>query len=232
MTFTRCSLMNRIFFIVTFASILLSAGAYAQEQIAIPVNVISSAADPSKPMIVYITGDGGWNGFSSTLCKNLAAHNYPVVSLNAKGFFWKKKNAKISAQAISSLIKKYSAAWGRDKVLLLGYSFGADVLPFAYNNLPAADKAKVSALVLLSPSGTTDFEVHLTYLFSGTEPNAAIELNTIIDKPVTIITGDDENVFPYDRLKNKNVKKLSLPGGHHYDGNEKLVAETVIGLAK
>jgi len=40
------------------------------------------------------------------------------------------------AADLERIIRSYSAAWKRPKVLLIGFSFGADALPFLYTRLP------------------------------------------------------------------------------------------------
>ncbi len=218
-----------------FATIALSLAllfffknAQAQNEMKIPVNALSAAVDASKPMILYVTGDGGWNSFSSALGANLAAKGYPVASLNAKSFFWKKKTPQQAGLAVATMIKNYTQSWNKTKVLLVGYSLGADVLPFVYQNLPQNMKDMVQGLVLLSPSGTTDFEVHLIYVLSGSDPNSTLTLNSITGKKITVLTGSDETDFPFAKLTNKNFTHITLPGGHHYDGNEKSVAEYIL----
>lgn len=209
-------------------TIFLFKNAQAQNDLKIPINALSAATDASKPMILYVTGDGGWNSFSSALGANLAAKGYPVASLNAKSFFWKKKTPQQAGLAVATMIKNYAQSWNKTKVLLVGYSLGADVLPFVYQNLPQNLKDMVQGLVLLSPSGTTDFEVHLTYAFSGSAPNSATTLNNITGKKITILTGGDENDFPFTKMTNKNYTHITLPGGHHYDGDEELVADYML----
>src|SRR4249920_3822451 len=102
----------------------------------LPVNIVPAAGDSTKPLVLYITGDGGWNKFSKNLSQAFADNGYPVVALNAKEYFWKKKTPAQTAADVTRLIKTYQVKWKRKKILLLGYSFGADVMPFIYNLLP------------------------------------------------------------------------------------------------
>ena len=47
-------------------------------------------------------------------------------------------------------------------MILIGYSFGADILPFAYNRAaPDAERAHVHRLSLLGLSGSADFVIHV-----------------------------------------------------------------------
>src|SRR5581483_2173310 len=56
-------------------------------------------------------------------------------------------------------IEAYKAKWHAAKVALVGYSFGADILPIVYARLPEADKASVAQLSLLALSDSAEFEI-------------------------------------------------------------------------
>ena len=47
-------------------------------------------------------------------------------------------------------------------MLLVGYSFGADVLPFVVNRLPADLRARVASVSLLGIDSNASFEVRVT----------------------------------------------------------------------
>lgn len=196
----------------------------------LPVNLVTSTGDNSKPLIMYISGDGGWNSFSQGFTKELAVKGYPVVSLNANKYFWKKKTPAQAAADVSLLITEYCRLWNRTKVTIIGYSFGADVAPFIYNRLPADLLAKIKSVVLMSPSSTTDFEVHLMGMIGGRSggSNVPAEINKLSAVPVLIISGDDETDFPFDQLTSKKLTRKTINGGHHYDGNVSAVCSIVI----
>ena len=48
------------------------------------------------------------------------------------------------------IARHYLTAWNKRRLLLIGYSFGADVLPAIYNRLDGVDQAAVDSLLLLS----------------------------------------------------------------------------------
>lgn len=196
----------------------------------LPVNIVASNSDTSKPMILYVSGDGGWNKFTQLLTQGFATKGYPVVSLNSNKYFWKKKTPEQSAADISALVRNYQKQWKRNKILLIGYSFGADVLPFAYYHLPKDITSQVENITLLSPSSTTDFEIHLMVMLGnkGEGQSVPAAINKIIDKPITIIFGEGENDYKNGQLTGKNLTIQTLPGGHHYDGNETSVVNTII----
>jgi len=197
----------------------------------LPVNIVPAAGDSTKPLVLYITGDGGWNKFSKNLSQAFADKGYPVVALNAKEYFWKKKPPTQAATDITSLIKAYQVKWKRKKIILLGYSFGADVMPFVFNLLPTDLSTLVANVNLLSPSPFTDFEIHILGMIgagSSAGESVAHEINKISAKPITFIFGSEENSFPINQLTIKNYTNLRLEGGHHYDGDELKLCNTIL----
>ena len=189
-------------------------------QTSLPLSV-NNSSDTSKPVIFYISGDGGFNKFSSSFMQVLNKQGYAVIGLDAKDYFWHKKKPIEAANAIEQAINKYNNQWKRKNVILIGYSFGADVAPFMLTHFTAALTASVNHIVLLSPSSKTDFEIHVLQMLGwgkNSGESVPAEINKI-RKPVLIIMGDDEDDFPVNELTIKNKQVIKMPGGHHYDGN-------------
>lgn len=71
----------------------------------LPITVIPAAqSDPKPPMVVYLSGDGGWNAFSQGFCQAIAQAGMPVVGIDALKYFRKKKSPGLVAEDISQLI--------------------------------------------------------------------------------------------------------------------------------
>lgn len=178
--------------------------------------------DTAKPLIFYISGDGGLtNSFSSSFIRKFNRQGYSIIGLNSRTYFWTKRKPKQAADDISKVLAKYMKEWNYKTFVLIGYSFGADVAPFIQNHfLPAiADLDK--HIILMSPTKKTDFEIHILDMIGiGSQNGESVpaEINKLT-KPVTMIFGGDENDFPVKVITSKNVQTIKLPGGHHYDGN-------------
>jgi type IV secretory pathway VirJ component len=196
----------------------------------LPVNIVNSNVDTSKPFIVYITGDGGWNNFSKNLSASFAKKGYPVVALDAKKYFWDKKTPAQTAADVSKLIKQYQQLWKRKNLLLIGYSFGADIVPFVYNNLSKELSSATQNICLISPSNKTDFEIHVWVMLGGSSDGESVPaaINEITDKPITLVFGEDEDAFAIKQLTIKNYSIVKLAGGHHYDGDETNVCNNIL----
>ena len=162
--------------------------------------------------------------------QSLNKEGYAVIGLDAKDYFWNKKKPQEAAAAIEQAINESNKEWKKKNIILIGYSFGADVSPFMLTHFSPALGSKVIHLVLLSPSTKTDFEIHVLQMFGwGKDEGESVpgEINKII-KPVTIIVGDDENEFPFDQVTIKNKQVIKMPGGHQYDGDVNTLCKQIV----
>jgi type IV secretory pathway VirJ component len=64
-----------------------------------------------------------------------------------------------AARAVAGVMSTYRQRWHASKILLIGYSLGADVLPFAYNRLPEAQRQHVMRIALLAVETKADCQV-------------------------------------------------------------------------
>src|SRR5688500_5638074 len=106
----------------------------------------------SDTMAVLISGDGGGAGIDKELAAALSKQGMPVVGLDSLRYFWKKRTPDSTAADIDRLLRHYLAAWNKQSVLLIGFSQGADVMPFVVNRLPAAMRGRLRMVALLSLS--------------------------------------------------------------------------------
>lgn len=219
---------------ISFFTIIVSISCLAQTSGAnLPVSVFKGS-DTSKPVLFYISGDGGWNKFSTAFIQNLSSKGYKIVGLNAREYFWHKKDAVQTAEDMSLVITSHMKTAKNKSFVLIGYSFGADVIPFIVSHSNAEITANLKYLILMSPSSSTDFEVHISELLGVGNNNGLsvpAEINKI-EKPVLFVFGDKEDDFPMKDIRIKNYKVEKLPGGHHYDGDPSAVCNVILPYLK
>ncbi|HQQ75670.1 MAG TPA: AcvB/VirJ family lysyl-phosphatidylglycerol hydrolase, partial [Pseudomonadales bacterium] len=112
--------------------------------------------------VVIISGDGGWANIDKDIAGALGESGVAVVGWNSLRYFWEAKNPDVMSSDLARVIRYYQQHWGKSRVLLVGFSLGADVLPFMVSHLPADLQQAVSGLVLLSPSHDVDFQFHIS----------------------------------------------------------------------
>ncbi|HEY2783286.1 MAG TPA: AcvB/VirJ family lysyl-phosphatidylglycerol hydrolase [Steroidobacteraceae bacterium] len=198
-------------------------------EVAVPPN-----APPADAFAVIMSGDGGWAGIDQSIAAALSAKGVRVVGLDSLRYYWTKRTPDGVAADTDRLIRYYLSHFGKKRVLLIGYSQGADVLPFAVNRLPAATKAAVSLVAILGMSEHALFEFHVSSWISddNSGPETLPEVNRITGMPVLCIYGEDEHDSLCPKLDPNKFKIVKVKGGHHFDGNYAGLAAEILSAAK
>ena len=87
----------------------------------------------NKPLVVFFTGDSGKSSFDEKLTESLCASNMPLMCVNSYKYFLKRKTPQQTLDSILPYIDFNLKKYNRQKVILAGYSFGSEVVPFLYN---------------------------------------------------------------------------------------------------
>jgi type IV secretory pathway VirJ component len=188
-----------------------------------PVVLYPSVNEHSRRLLVLLSGDGGWLEFNDQLASGFAAKGYHVVGLNSRSYFWDQRDPDQTAEDVMRLIKHYSQLYRTNKIYLAGYSFGADVIPFIYNRMPATTKKTVSAIALLSPFASTDFMVRTADLLNLSGDNKFYKVQPELQGiriPVYCFYGEKESPRALEEYKRRNFHLKLLAGDHHYESPE------------
>lgn len=189
-----------------------------------------------KVFSIFYSGDGGWRDLDQTLSGVLADRGMPVVGVDTLHYYWHEKDPQQSAQDLARVIHHYQQQWHRQQVMLIGFSFGANVMPFLYNRLPDDIKKDIVRVSLLSPERTTAFSVdpsawlHI-HRDSG-KVAIAPELTQVPAQLVQCIYGREEAADSLCTLPHVSaINVINKPGGHHFDENyDRLADEVLAGL--
>ena len=188
----------------------------------------------SRDLAVIISGDGGWASLDREVGETLAGEGIPVVGLNSLQYFWKARTPEQAASDLARILRHYFQAWGASDALLVGYSHGADVLPFMVTRLPQDLRAHIRAIVLLAPGLTAEFEWHLGDLLgrkSANGPRTVPEIRLLRGMRVLCIYGADETDSACPALPPGVATSVKVPGGHHFGGAYREVARRILQTA-
>lgn len=193
------------------------------------------AAGSSAELALLLTGDGGWAGLDQELAARLAASGVPTVGLNSLKYFWTQRTPDETARDVARLMRHYLAAWNKERVILVGYSFGADVLPFVVNRLPPDLRARVASVSLLGIDSSASFEVSVAGWVGGGDggPPTRPEVAALGEVPVLCIYGEGESdsicpgLASGARLAREQVGK-----GHHFSGEYATLADRILAFAR
>jgi type IV secretory pathway VirJ component len=200
----------------------------------LPVNEVHADGDKSDVFALLLTGDGGWAGLDQELAARLAANGVPTVGLNSLKYFWSQRTPEEAARDVSRVIRHYLAAWNKKRVLLVGYSFGADVLPFVVNRLPADLKSQVATVSLLGLDSNASFEVSVADWIGGDDagPPTRPELANLGATPVLCIYGEGEKDTICPTLPRPRVTSEQVGTGHHFGGEYDRLADRILAFAR
>jgi len=190
-------------------------------------------AFPADVFAIIMSGDGGWAGLDQDVAGALAAQGIPVVGLDSLRYYWTARTPDGLAADTDRMIRYYLAHFNKQRVLLIGYSQGADVLPFAVNRLPPATRARVALAAVMGMSEHALFEFHLTSWVSddNSGPATLPEIDRITGVPVLCIYGADESDSLCPKLDAKKFTVVKLKGGHHFDGDYAGLAQHILAAA-
>ncbi len=200
----------------------------------LPLNIIpaaSGAKGHDDVMAVIYSGDGGWVGLDRDVAGELAAHGIPVVGVDSLSYFWSARTPAGAARDLSQIMASYGARWHRPKVMLIGYSFGADTLPAIVGSLDRESRAHVQSVSLLGLSATADFQFHLASWLNLNSSEALPTIPAIMGLKgmnIRCVRGAQESESACGAIPSGVARIVTVPGGHHFQRNAALLTKIIM----
>ena len=200
----------------------------------LPVTEVSAPAG-SDLFAVLISGDGGWARLDQELSAELAGRGIPVAGLSSLRYFWRERTADETAADVGRIIETYASRWHRSRVLLIGYSFGADVMPAIFNRLAPASRARVVSISLLGLAKRASYEVRAGELipFMASKGELVLpEIRRIGATPTLCVEGSGETHSICPELKGLGIEIRQIGEKHHFSYRETEIADAVLSVAR
>jgi type IV secretory pathway VirJ component len=189
----------------------------------------AEGADSGDWFGVFLTGDGGWVGLDKGVAAELATHGLPIVGWDSLKYFWTPRTPEGSAKDLDRVLRHFAQTWGKARALLIGYSQGADTLPFMVNRLPPATRRLVGLTALLGISDNAVFEFHLANWLG--EPAGGLptepELARWSGSPYLCLYGEDDRDSACKQLTGHDGSAVEMAGGHHFGGDYSEIANII-----
>jgi type IV secretory pathway VirJ component len=194
--------------------------------------LVELPAEPRGPLLaIVLSGDGGWRDVDRAIAQKLQSDGVSVVGWDSLRYFWSKKSPEQTARDLGAVIDTYTSRWGASKIALIGYSFGADVLPFAYDHLSPEAKVRVVQLSLLGFAPAANFEITVSgWLGAATAKDALPTEPALAPIDPTMVqcfygAKEDDSACP---LLPGKAEVIRVPGGHHFDNNYGALARRIL----
>jgi type IV secretory pathway VirJ component len=192
----------------------------------LPLIHVPATSGTSDTAVVFVSGDGGWAAIDKGISKVFVANGMPVVGLDALKYFWTRRTPEEASRDLERII----ATTQKPRVMLVGYSRGADVLPAIVNRLPAATRARIRLIALLGPSPRVEFEFHVADWLRSSAKGFPVkpEVDKLGGEHILCLAGEDDKDSLCPELRGANIDVVILKGSHHFDGNYERLGRIVL----
>jgi len=199
----------------------------------LPIIALPAKHPPHGRFAIMLTGDGGWRRIDVRVTNRFREAGVPVVGFMTPDYFGKRRTAEESACALERVIRYYQLHWKCDRVMLIGYSRGADILPFMASRLPKDLRASTDVIALLGLEPTIDFRYHPSWIpfYHPKEIQYPVkpELEKLRGSRILCVYGEKEKNTLCRALDTQLVTAVREPGSHHFAGRYNSVADVILG---
>ena len=223
----RRILAGLIGILILAPAILLFSGSYFARN---PVTRFPAQGRPQPILVLSFSGDMGLHyGTGGVIARALSASGIAVTGINSPVLFRVgRTRAEIDA-IVADFVRRAAVEAGDRRLVLLGQSYGADILQTGLAQLPADLRARVSAIVLVVPGETVFFRSDPSGLAYLDKPDSMgiTTARTIDWAPLTCIYGVAEKDSLCPLLKGGPARVIGLPGGHYLNHDDATLVSRV-----
>lgn len=200
-----------------------------------PINYFDPDGQPKPVAALYFSGDMGLRlGIGSYIWPALASEGVPVTGFNSPSYFSTGRSRAEVERIVATAIRQALARHPDDKLVLIGQSYGADILQTGLAALPPDLRPRIAGLVLVVPGETVYFRADPSSLAYHSAPDSLGEstANTLTWLPVTCIYGAAETDSLCPKLRLAKATVIRMPGGHFLGNDHTALIGYIVGAIK
>lgn len=215
-------------------SLALGAPSVAGHRLADLPLTATPAAGRGDTLAVLYSGDGGWVALDQGVADEFSRAGVPVVGYDSLRYFMVRKAPQEAADDLALVLRHYMATWRRGRVILAGYSFGADALTAIVPRLPADLRARVRLVALVGAGARGELRFQPGDWFNHTAADAfplAPALGGLKGMRTVCIYGARDPGAVCPSLPGGLIPSVRLNGDHHFDRSYAPVGEAILRAA-
>lgn len=198
----------------------------------LPLHAVGTQAS-APTFAVFLTGDGGWAAFDQRVCADLAQRGVPTIGFDAGAYFSVMRSPEEAAQALARTLRAGMQRWHAQRAIVIGYSFGADVMPFLVDRLPQDLRAHIDRVALMAPSTTAPFQVTAGERVGLETPGGRpilpeLQADARQGLHIVCIYGATDRSAICPTLRLPETQSPELAGGHGFNGKDDAVAAAIL----
>jgi type IV secretory pathway VirJ component len=183
-----------------------------------------------NPLVLLISGEGGWRRFDTQLSQWMSSSGYWVGGVNAVDYFWEAQDDR---QLLASDFRAFGGALASAagqpadaRLILCGFSFGADLAPWVAGAGGWSDR--IGGMLMLGPDRKGSLEFRLLELLGFDQKDhvfsVAEALQSAAGIPALFIHGEKDSGSDAPALSSQSPpprRMITIAGAdHHFSGHE------------
>jgi type IV secretory pathway VirJ component len=182
-------------------------------------------------LAVLLTGDGGWAKGARSMAEAFRSRAIPVIGFVSPSYLQVPRTPEIVGRDLRRVLEHYLREWHGERVIVAGYSRGADMLPFMVSRLPPDLRQRLALVAMIGLSDEASFQYRPTDIFADglrfTDRPVEPEVEKLRGLRMICISGEREGDSLCPRLDSSLVRIATHAGGHRVTQR---VAASVVGL--
>jgi type IV secretory pathway VirJ component len=191
-------------------------------------------AKQAKELVIFFSGDGGWRDIDKQIGETLSKAGVAVVGVDALRYFWSKKSPSTIASDIERIVHHYGDAWHVTNVSLMGYSFGAAVIPLAWPKLDPGTQKEIKFIAMLGLEPVARLRMSMSG-WLGLASSKDISLRPFLaempkDKVMCVYSAEEQKAGSTGCTLPEldGATRVERTGGHHFGGAYKEIAQLLL----
>jgi type IV secretory pathway VirJ component len=190
----------------------------------LPVIEMPARPAPDSTLAVLLSGDGGWAAGDKAIARRLTEVGIPVVGLDIPSYLGVARTPDGTSADLARLLDHYLHIWHRRRVVVIGYSHGANLAPFMVSRLPDSLRQRIAMLAMVSLADHAAFRFHLADLVADVRHEGDYpvlpELEKLRGLPMLCVraSGDAHSLCP--ALAPALARVVTTAGGHRVHASE------------
>jgi type IV secretory pathway VirJ component len=169
-------------------------------------------------LAVLLTGDGGWASGDRSMAAAFRASAIPVIGFVSPSYLQVPRTPDGAAEDLRRVLDHYLREWHLERVIVVGYSRGADLLPFMVSRLPPDLRKRLALVAMIGLSDQASFQYRPTDIFADglrfTDRPVEPEVEKLRGLRMICVSGEQESGSLCPRLDSSLIRIASHPGGH------------------
>ena len=199
----------------------------------LPLVEVPARGASAGTLAIFLSGDGGWAEIDKVMSDALAARGIAVVGVNARTYLTQRTTPEQAD--VARIARAYQARWQAPRLVLVGYSRGATMVPFVATRLAPDVRARVALLAMVGLESSANFQFHWIDVVSTVKRDDDLpvlpELARLRGTRMLCIYGTKEDDSACRAADPALITRVQHTGDHHFDKDYAGLGATIANAA-